>query len=140
MYVASMMENVWWSSIGQPTSTKRVIIALRITMLIFYSLDQRGSTAQLMRDCQYAAKTNVTFLVFLPCNQEVNGPTASAATLEECDLLTRAAVDLAIEKVNQDQDVLTNSTLSMAPLFHAPEAEISYIVITIIHRIQLHQG
>ena len=130
------MENFWWSSIGQPTSTKRVIIALRMTLLIFYSLDQRGSTAQLARDCQYApVGTNVTFLVFLPCNQEDNGPTVSAATLEECDLLARVAVDLAIENVNQDQDVLTNSTLSMASLFHSPEAEISYFVITII---QLH--
>ncbi len=47
--------------------------------------------------------TNITFLTFLPCLQEFGEGTATIfEQLDSCDLLTRAAVELAVERVNRD--------------------------------------
>ena len=50
--------------------------------------------------------TNVTFLTFLPCLQESSDNLAEGVSiferLDSCDILTRAAVELAVERVNQN--------------------------------------
>ena len=66
--------------------------------------------------------TSVTFLAFLPCLQRTGVYlNDTRSILEECDLLTRAAVSLAIERWN-DQDELTtgNITLNVASLSRVP--------------------
>ena len=69
--------------------------------------------------------TNITFLAFLPCFEhgDDRGDELDRASsiLEECDLLTRAAVSLAVERVNQNEDTLTNHTLSVASLSRVPD-------------------
>ena len=62
---------------------------------------------------------NVTFLLFVPCWQETDGIHRSAALerLDDCDLLARAAVSLAIERVNENRDILVPSYLRTVPLF-----------------------
>ena len=62
---------------------------------------------------------NVTFLVFLPCLQRVDNQNDTKSILEECDLLTRAAVNLAIKRWNQDLTT-RNYTLNVASLSHVP--------------------
>ena len=71
-------------------------------------------------------KLNVTFLAFLPCLHEGSIVSESilssssgisrSTVLEECDLLSRAAISLAVERVNSDQSILTNRTLGVASL------------------------
>lgn len=49
---------------------------------------------------------NVTFLHFIPCWRDSDDGIHRSAALEKldsCDLLARAAVDLAIERVNENQ-------------------------------------
>ena len=68
------------------------------------------------------ATNNVTFLAFLPCLHRTGVYlNDTRSILEECDLLTRAAVTLAIERWN-DQDELTtgNITLNVASLSRVP--------------------
>ena len=63
--------------------------------------------------------TNITFLTFLPCLQEFsdNG-TSIFEKLDSCDILTTTAVELAVERANQKQNVLGRNSqfLSLTPL------------------------
>lgn len=47
--------------------------------------------------------TNITLLTFLPCLQEFSdNATSIFERLDSCDILTTAAVELAVERVNQN--------------------------------------
>jgi hypothetical protein len=80
---------------------------------------------------------NVTFLHFIPCWRalEIDGIHRSAAPerLNSCDLLARAAVDLAIERVNENQNEIFGGSGSRyvrtVPLF--PETNDVITVSTI---------
>ncbi len=81
---------------------------------------------------------NVTFLHFIPCWRalEIDGIHRSAALdgLESCDLLARVAVDLAIERVNENQNEIFGGSGSRyvrtVPLF--PETNDIITVSTIV--------
>lgn len=62
---------------------------------------------------------NVTFLHFIPCWRENDGIHRSALDrLDSCDLLARAAVDLAIERVNENREIFASSQhVRTLPLF-----------------------
>ena len=62
--------------------------------------------------------TNVTFLTFLPCLKEFGDTASIFEQLDSCDLLTRAAVELAVERANRNWNVSGNSQrfLSLTPL------------------------
>ena len=67
------------------------------------------------------ATNNVTFLAFLPCLQRTGVYlNDTRSILEECDLLTRAAVSLAIERWNEDALTTGNITLNVASLSRVP--------------------
>ena len=47
---------------------------------------------------------NITFLHLIPCWRDIDGIRAALERLNSCDLLARAAVELAIERVNENQN------------------------------------
>jgi hypothetical protein len=65
-----------------------------VLQIILYSVLTQGQGATCPNE-------NVTFLHFVPCWQENDGISA-LDRLDSCDLLARAAVDLAIERVNEN--------------------------------------
>lgn len=65
--------------------------------------------------CRDSDTNNVTFLAFLPCLQRADNLNDTRSILKECDLLTRAAVNLAIERWNQDLTT-RNYTLNVASI------------------------
>ena len=70
--------------------------------------------------CRDIGTNNVTFLAFLPCLQRVDNLNDTKSILEECDLLTRAAVNLAIKRWNQDLSTrnYTLNVVSLSPIPH----------------------
>ena len=88
------------------------------------SSQAREGPAKTACHCRDAATNSVTFLAFLPCLQRTGVHlNDTRSILEECDLLTRAAVNLAIERWNdQDDSELTtvNITLNVASLSRVP--------------------
>ena len=101
---------------------KKTIMLIALTFVFCLGLfNLRGYVALLrergvQRECRDIA--NVTFLTFIPCPQGFsdNG-TSIHEWLDHCDLLTRAAVELAVERVNQNENVLNNSLLRVTPLY-----------------------
>ena len=120
---------------------RTIITTLSVCVLIFdssvsrpnfaFSAAARETPAEPASTAEYrhhedSTRTNVTFLAFLPCLHEgsiVSESILSSSSgisrstlLEECDLLSRAAISLAVERVNSDQSILTNRTLGVASL------------------------
>ena len=92
-------------------------IALLLVVSLHYSTS--GAAQQERKiSCQGVSTNNVTFLAFLPCHQRADNLSDVRLVLEECDLLTRAAISLAIEGWNQDES--TNYTLNVASLSPVP--------------------
>lgn len=63
--------------------------------------------AQMMRSLAHRCKnvSDVAFLVFYPCAQE-DAASYGVERLEQCDLLSLAAIELAVERINANGDVL----------------------------------
>ena len=59
-------------------------------------------------------RNKLVLLAFLPCRESLDGRSDMRSILEECDLLTRAGVNLAVENLNRYP--LTNITVSVATL------------------------
>ena len=80
--------------------------------LLIGSLLIAVSTVKSRSPCKNATE-NVVFLDFVPC--ALNGSSVSMLTvreiLEKCDLLVQAAVQLAVERINQRPDILANKIL-----------------------------
>lgn len=70
-----------------------------------------------------ACLQNVTFLHFIPCwreNERIHNRSAALERLVSCDLLARAAVDLAVERVNENREIFASSRsrdVRVVPLF-----------------------
>ena len=58
-----------------------------------------------------ALKHPLYFLGFFPCSPDSN------RDLNECDMLTLSAVELAIDKINQDPNILSCFKLKLLPVF-----------------------
>ena len=58
-----------------------------------------------------ALKHPLYFLGFFPCSPDSN------RDLNECDMLTMSAVELAIDKINQDPNILSCFKLKLLPVF-----------------------
>ena len=56
-------------------------------------------------------KHPLQFLGFFPCSPD------SKRALNECDMLTMSAVELAIDKINQDPNILSCFKLELLPVF-----------------------
>ena len=56
-------------------------------------------------------KHPLRFLGFFPCSPDSN------RDLNECDMLTMSAVELAIDKINQDPNILSCFKLELLPVF-----------------------
>ena len=68
-------------------------------------------------DCQNV--TDIAFLAFYPCSLGVGDAASVLEELEQCDLLTPAAINLAVERVNQASGILPDgSTLRVIPVEH----------------------
>ena len=94
----------------------RRFFAGSVTLILVVSLHHSTSTARQIPTkmaCPDISAKNHTFLAFLPCLGCADNLDGTRSILEECDLLTRAAVSLAIERLNQE---LTNYTLNVASL------------------------
>ena len=101
-----------------------VVPAQRQTSGTYYS--PRHYNADLI-NCQNVSE--IVFLGFFPCLRQ-NGSGFEASkniTINECDLLAEAAAHLAVERVNQDPDVLPNITLRLYPI-HVPNGSNSLTV------------
>ena len=85
------------------------------------SYPQRRYKAEVV-DCQNVSE--VVFLSFFPCLQgrDTSSRLTASEKLSECDLLAEAAAHLAVERVNQDPDILPNITLKLHPIF-IPKSE-----------------
>ena len=58
-----------------------------------------------------AVKHPLYFLGFFPCSPDSN------RDLNECDMLTMSAVELAIDKINQDPNILSCFKLELLSVF-----------------------
>ena len=58
-----------------------------------------------------AVKHPLYFLGFFPCSPDSN------KDINECDMLTLSAVELAIDKINQDPNILSCFKLELLPVF-----------------------
>ena len=58
-----------------------------------------------------ALKHPFYFIGFFPCSPD------SSRDLNECDMLTMSAVELAINKINQDPNILSCFKLQLLPVF-----------------------
>ena len=67
-------------------------------------------------------KHPLNFLGFFPCSPDSN------RDLNECDMLTLSAVDLAIDKINQDPNILSCFKLELLPVF---SNEVNILVLRI---------
>ena len=85
---------------------------------IFNLPDVSTARAQLLPQRECEKITNVTFLTFLPCLKEFGDSASTFEQLDSCDFLTRAAVELAAERVNRNWNVSGNSQrfLNLTPL------------------------
>ena len=59
--------------------------------------------------------TDIIFVGVFPCLRDSNF--VAQKSISECDLLAEAAAHLAVERVNQDPDVLPNITLKLNPTY-----------------------
>lgn len=78
---------------------------------------------------------NVTFLHFIPCWRENHKPALDR--LDSCDLLARAAVELAIERVNENQNEIFGSSqrhVGIVPLF--PDTNDTINVSSILYSVK----
>ena len=84
--------------------------------------DPHMAAALLLRrpatDCR--SPRNTTEIVFLalypPCSNEARS-SSELVRLEQCDLLTETAIDLAVERINQNPNILPESaTLRVIPV------------------------
>ncbi len=86
----------------------QLIIALSILLSSLLTLTLTQSAYQARGLETVLCVQNATFLHLIPCWRalEIDGVHRSAALerLNSCDLLARAAVDLAIERVNENQN------------------------------------
>ena len=100
--------------------------AKSIALFLIVNLHLPTSTVAQAREvpaktaCRNTDTNNVTFLIFLPCLQRADNLNDTRSILKECDLLTRAAVSLAIERWNQDPVTTTNYTLNTASISLIP--------------------
>ena len=68
-------------------------------------------------------KHSLHFLGFFPCSP------ASTGDLNECDMLTMSAVELAIDKINHDPNILSCFKLELLPIFSNDLAQVRYIIV-----------
>ena len=67
-------------------------------------------------DCDNVTK--IVFVSFFPClRTDCDTDFKASEKLGECDLLAEAAAYLAVDRVNQDPDILTNITLELYPIY-----------------------
>ena len=100
----------------------------------YYSRRRYGAESV---DCQNVTK--IVFVSFFPCLR-TDGDTDFKASerLGECDLLAEAAAYLAVDRVNQDPDILPNITLELYPIYIPTSEEsntvsnMSYILIHLL--------
>ena len=59
--------------------------------------------------------TDIIFVGVFPCLRDSNF--VAQKNIGECDLLAEAAVHLAVERVNQDPDILSDITLKLHPTY-----------------------
>ena len=76
-------------------------------------------------DCQNISE--IVFLGFFPCLRQNGSDFEVSTSISECDLLAETAAHLAVERVNQDQDVLPNITLKLYPIY-VPSKRVSQAV------------
>jgi hypothetical protein len=115
----------------------QLIIALSILLSSLLTLTLTQSAYQARGSETVLCVQNATFLHLIPCWRalEIDGVHRSAALerLNSCDLLARAAVDLAIERVNENQNEIFGGSGSRyvrtVPLF--PETNDTITVSTI---------
>ena len=83
----------------------RLLTVVSFVIVVFcdgYKLDNCTSEA---------VKYPLYFLGFFPCSPDSN------RDLNECDMLTLSAVELAIDKINQDPNILSCFKLELLPVF-----------------------
>ena len=66
-------------------------------------------------DCQEISE--IVFLSFFPCLRQNGSGFEASKNISECDLLAEAAAHLAVERVNQNPDILPNITLRLYPIY-----------------------
>lgn len=86
-----------------------IVVAQRHT---YYS--QRHYNADSI-NCQNV--TEIVFLSFFPCLRQNGSGFEASKSISGCDLLAEAGAHLAVERVNQDPDVLPNITLKLYPIY-----------------------
>ena len=85
----------------------------RATIMEDEDLIMRRYDADLV-DCQNVSE--ITFLGLFPCLRNTSSFEASD-NISECDLLVEAAARLAVERVNQNPNILHNITLKLYPIY-----------------------
>ena len=104
-------------------SWKRLMSARSAICLLYVILLILVSTVE-SQSCENATE-NVVFLGFVPCSLS-DGINGTRDLLAECDLLVQAALELAVERINQSPDILTNTTLHVLQI--SDSSEVSLIV------------
>ena len=68
-------------------------------------------------------KHSLRFLGFFPCSPDSN------RDLNQCDILTLSAVELAINKINQDPNILSCFKLELLPVFTNDPIQVSRVCV-----------
>lgn len=89
-----------------------VILAQRQTSGAYYS--QRHYNAHSI-NCQNVSE--IVFLSYFPCLRQNGSDFDASKSIRECDLLAEAAAYLAVERVNEDPNILPNITLKLYPIY-----------------------
>ena len=84
----------------------------------FAAAQLRNSSANCIRR---RSNSEIVFLAFYPCSADPSDGTESSKSelerLEECDLLSVAAINLAVERINDNRSILPDgSTLRVIPI------------------------
>ena len=124
-------------------STRYLLLITLCYVVVPLSLSGlRTAAALLLRrqttDCR--SPRNTTEIVFLalypPCSNEARS-SSELVRLEQCDLMTEAAIDLAVERINQNPNILPEgATLRVIPVRFEDEdgANAGDKIITVSHQ------
>lgn len=102
-------------------SPRHLLVFILCSIAVQVSLSGPRAAAALLRktrmpDCRRNSTEIVLLALYPPCTKEAHS-SSELEKLEQCDLLTEVAIDLAVERINQNPSILPDgATLRVLPI------------------------